>query len=236
MIDFNSKKGFICDMDGVIYHGNRILPGVREFIDWLHTEKKEYLFLTNNSGHTPRELQQKLARMGLEVSEDHFYTSALATADFLSRILNSSCTKGTAFHLLNHIIRNRGAECSATVDLFEFDLLSGEAIFFKCGAAPSYVKRGGSLFRVRSETAPIGLMKSIDAERIRVEIKSGDYVVMLSDGVSQTLDDAVWLLEILNKEAKRDVKEYAEYILSEAKKHTKGFDDMSVSVARVFAA
>lgn len=83
MIDFGSKKGFICDMDGVIYHGNQILPGVVEFIDWLNSENKEYLFLTNNSGYTPRELQQKLARMGVDVSEDHFYTSALATAAFL---------------------------------------------------------------------------------------------------------------------------------------------------------
>ena len=79
-IDFQKKKGFICDMDGVIYHGNQILPGVPEFIRWLNEEKKSYLFLTNNSGSTPRELQQKLARMGLDVSEEHFYTSALATA------------------------------------------------------------------------------------------------------------------------------------------------------------
>ena len=83
MIQFEEKKGFICDMDGVIYHGNRILPGVAEFIDWLHREKKEFLFLTNNSGSTARELQQKLARMGLDVPEKHFYTSALATAAFL---------------------------------------------------------------------------------------------------------------------------------------------------------
>jgi len=83
MLDFNQKRGFICDMDGVIYHGNRILPGAAEFIQWLHDEEKEYLFLTNNSGYTPRELQQKLARMGLDVSEEHFYTSALATAAFL---------------------------------------------------------------------------------------------------------------------------------------------------------
>ena len=61
-LDFNEKKGFICDMDGVLYHGNRILPGVAEFIQWLHDEKKEYLFLTNNSGYTPRELDQKLSR------------------------------------------------------------------------------------------------------------------------------------------------------------------------------
>ena len=82
-IDFNAKRGFICDMDGVIYHGNRVLPGVVEFIDWLHREHKEFLFLTNNSGSTPLELQQKLARLGLDVSAEHFYTSALATAAFL---------------------------------------------------------------------------------------------------------------------------------------------------------
>ena len=64
MIDFREKKGFICDMDGVIYHGNILLPGVKEFLKWLVNEKKEYLFLTNNSGCTPKELNQKLLRMG----------------------------------------------------------------------------------------------------------------------------------------------------------------------------
>ena len=38
------KKGFICDMDGVIYHGNRLLPGVKEFVDWLYKEEKEYFY------------------------------------------------------------------------------------------------------------------------------------------------------------------------------------------------
>ena len=75
-LDFNQKRGFICDMDGVIYYGNRILPGVREFIQWLQDEKKEYLFLTNNSGYTPKELNQKLARMGLDVPEAVSYTPA----------------------------------------------------------------------------------------------------------------------------------------------------------------
>ena len=83
VINFRERTGFICDMDGVIYHGNHILPGVAEFIQWLQDEKKEYLFLTNNSGYTPKELNQKLARLGLDGPEEHFYTSALATAAFL---------------------------------------------------------------------------------------------------------------------------------------------------------
>ena len=80
-----AKQAFICDMDGVIYHGNRLLPGVTEFVAWLQKNNKDFLFLTNSSERSPRELAQKLARMGLTVEESHFFTSALATADFLSR-------------------------------------------------------------------------------------------------------------------------------------------------------
>lgn len=70
-------------MDGVIYHGYELLPGVKKFVDWLNREDKKYLFLTNASNRSPMELRQKLMRMGLDVDESHFYTSALATADFL---------------------------------------------------------------------------------------------------------------------------------------------------------
>lgn len=86
MIDIElvrSRKAFICDMDGVIYHGNTLLPGVGQFIDWLYREDKKFLFLTNSSERSPRELQQKLFRLGVNVEAEHFYTSALATATFL---------------------------------------------------------------------------------------------------------------------------------------------------------
>ena len=85
MKDLQEKKAFICDMDGVIYHGSKLLPGVLEFVAWLQKEDKKFLFLTNSSARTLRELSQKLARMGLQVDESHFYTSARATAAFLSR-------------------------------------------------------------------------------------------------------------------------------------------------------
>ncbi len=79
-----SKKAFISDMDGVIYHGNKLLPGVPEFVEWLKKEEKKFLFLTNSSERTPKELQEKMLRLGIDLDESFFYTSALATAHFLS--------------------------------------------------------------------------------------------------------------------------------------------------------
>ena len=79
-----NKKGFICDMDGVLYHGNHLLDGAKKFVDWLKSENKEFLFLTNSSERSPKELSQKLGRLGIDVGEEHFYTSALATASFVA--------------------------------------------------------------------------------------------------------------------------------------------------------
>ncbi len=79
-----NKTGFIIDMDGVIYHGNKLLPGVNEFVSWMENSGKKYLFLTNASERTPKELHEKLKRLGIIVGVEHFYTSALATASFLS--------------------------------------------------------------------------------------------------------------------------------------------------------
>jgi len=78
------KKGYICDMDGVIYHGNRLVEGAKAFVDWLKKEDKRFLFLTNSSAKSPKELQQKLSRLGIEVGEGDFTTSAQATASFLA--------------------------------------------------------------------------------------------------------------------------------------------------------
>ena len=93
MKNLQEKKGYICDMDGVIYHGNHLLPGVTEFLAWLEAQGKQFLFLTNSSERSPRELQQKMLRLGIAIDESHFYTSALATASFLQ----SQCPNGSAY-------------------------------------------------------------------------------------------------------------------------------------------
>ena len=77
IIDFNEKKGFICDMDGVIYHGNQILPGVPEFIQWLHDEKKDVykrqdiMILADISDLELKAYAQQLSYMTYDFNMDH---------------------------------------------------------------------------------------------------------------------------------------------------------------------
>ncbi len=86
------QKAFILDMDGVVYTGPRLIPGAKEFVDRLIQRNYKFLFLTNNSYHTPQELRERLLNMGIDVSEDHFYTSAMATACFLKVQRPNGCS------------------------------------------------------------------------------------------------------------------------------------------------
>ena len=159
-------------------------------------------------------------------------TSAFV-ADFMQRALEFNSEGQTVLKILNHTIRHRHRECSATVDLFSVDLYRGDAEFLKSGAAASYVKRGSSIFRIKSKTAPLGLMKSVDAERIKIDLEGDDYIIMLSDGIAQSAEDTPWLLDLLSRPPKRNLKEYADSILSAALKNMPRSDDMTVLVTRV---
>lgn len=182
-----------------------------------------------------------------ESSDDYFYSlisdgmgsgeiareTSQLVAEFIKSAVEIGAGKETVMYMLNRAVKSRTEECSATVDLFELDLLNGEAVFIKSGAAPSFIKRDSSIFRIRSHTAPIGLLSSIDTERIKAEIKPGDHIIMLSDGVADESEDAPWLLLLLGEPPKKDLTEYASLILNEAKKNRKTRDDMSVIVLRV---
>ena len=77
------KRGFLIDMDGVIYRGSVMIPGAVEFVQMLREHDMPFLFLTNNSQRTRLDVVAKLLRMGFDVTEDHVFTCAMATARFL---------------------------------------------------------------------------------------------------------------------------------------------------------
>ena len=83
MTDNGHDKAFFIDMDGVINKGDMLIPGAAEFADRLRAGGYPFLFLTNNSYYTPVELKQRFEYLGIDVGEEHFYTSAMATASFI---------------------------------------------------------------------------------------------------------------------------------------------------------
>ena len=88
-----SVRAVIMDMDGVVIHGNRVIEGANAFIQSLQERQIKFLLLTNNSIYTPRDLAARLEFLGLSVSPDSIYTSALATA----RFLHDQNPRGSAF-------------------------------------------------------------------------------------------------------------------------------------------
>lgn len=89
----SAPHGFLIDMDGVIYRGTELIPGAERFVAELLDLQLPFFFLTNNSQRTRRDVVTKLHRLGIEVSESHIFTCAMATARFLA----SQKPKGTAY-------------------------------------------------------------------------------------------------------------------------------------------
>ena len=124
-------------------------------------------------------------------------------------------------------------ECSATVDIMEIDLISGETEFFKSGAAPSYVFRDGSLFKLRSRTMPIGILDETDTKRFNFKLSEGDVVVMISDGVTGGREECPWLFDLLRQNAESaGLERTADLIMKYAVGHGSS-DDISVAVMRI---
>lgn len=85
--------GYLIDMDGVIYRGHELIPGADRFIASLRADGVPFLFLTNNSQRTRRDVATRLCRLGIEVEEEHVFTCAMATARFLAQ----QKPRGTAY-------------------------------------------------------------------------------------------------------------------------------------------
>lgn len=176
---------------------------------------------------------------GMGSGREAAQTSSLSVKLLQKLLLGGGEVTG-ALTLLNSLLRHRGSsslhECSATVDLMKLDLLRGRASFYKCGAAPTYILREGSLVKLRSGTLPIGIMKKVDMGSIPCDIAPGDVIVMLSDGVTQGKEESPWLFDLLQTRAPNTKPDQlAALILNDAKKRG-SIDDISVAVLKIESA
>lgn len=171
---------------------------------------------------------------GMGSGKEAALTSGVVVS-LLERLIRAGAELETAMKMLNRIVRSTERECSATVDIAEIDLMSGEAKFIKSGAAPSFILRDGSIFRLQSKTVPIGIIRALDAEMIKFDVREGDTVVMVSDGAARSYDEVPWLLDLMTDDETvlhGDERNAAITIVGEAAMRG-GRDDITCGVIRV---
>ena len=107
-------ENYLIDMDGVLVHEERMIPGADRFIQALQDAGRRFLILTNNSLYTPRDLAARLMASGLKVPEESIWTAALATARFLqeqrpggSAYVIGEAGLTTALHEVGYVLAER---------------------------------------------------------------------------------------------------------------------------------
>ena len=120
------------------------------------------------------------------------------------------------------------------LDLLSLDLYEGKACFLKSGAAASFVFRDGALFRIRSRTIPLGLLRIVDSEEATFDVRVGDVMVLLSDGVLGESEEGGWLKDILCAGGTGGT--IARRIVETAARRDTSSDDKTAVVLRVLSA
>lgn len=162
--------------------------------------------------------------------------SAMASG-LLSRLLCAGIGPAAALKLVNGALLVKSEDESlATVDLVNVDLYTGKAEFFKAGAAPTFLRRGGHAGSVEAASLPAGILNNVAFEHAAVALRDGDLIVMVSDGAIQNGGD--WILEELEKYRGRDPDWFAEHLAKCAKARTQDGkeDDITILVGMVIAA
>ena len=161
---------------------------------------------------------------------------SVAAVRILERFLRAGVDPAVAMKILNSMMLLKNGEewGFATVDLMCIDLFSGETYFYKYGAAPSYVRSGKSVRRVRSENLAAGLVAGEEdgPDIVKMRLKPGSLALVASDGVIAESNDS-WLREILSAFDGGDAKKLARETLQTAYTRYGAGDDMTVLAVRL---
>lgn len=167
---------------------------------------------------------------GDEAAQDSTQVAAI-----LEKFLRSGVDPAVAMKILNSVLLLRSSDSwgYTTVDLMCVNLFSGETCFYKYGAAPSYIKNGKNIRRIKCDTLAAGLScgEGTAPDTVRMRLKPGSTAVIASDGVLADGEDE-WLRTLMNREFE-DMKALARAALKESEHRYGTGDDMTVVTVRV---
>ena len=160
----------------------------------------------------------------------------------LERLLGAGFNKENSIKLINStIFSNNDEDMYATLDVEIFDLFAGNVEFIKNGACPTYIKKGGQVQILKSESLPAGILEDIDLVQYDKDLDDGDILVICSDGILESnkeyLNKELWIKYLLEDINTDDVQQIADILLKESIDNDYGQekDDMTVIVAKIKA-
>ena len=156
---------------------------------------------------------------------------------FTEKMLSGGNSTDITLSMLNNFVRSKAEECPSAMDILSIDLLNGDGIFTKCGAAASYVLRKNRIFKITSKTPPVGIMEEQRRDSVDFEFRAGDVFLMISDGIlCETMSDDEFdrsMGELMRYSDGDTSESVADRILEFAEATTVRQDDMTVIVGRV---
>ncbi len=162
------------------------------------------------------------------------------TLKLLQKILQSGIEETVAIKSINSVLALRTTdEIFSTLDLAMIDLQDASAKFLKVGSIPSFIKRSHHVMKIEASNLPIGMIQEFDFDVVSEQMKSGDLLVMMSDGVfdapKHVENKELWMKRIISEVKASDPQEVADLILERVIRsgHGEIADDMTIIVAKV---
>ncbi|OLN24285.1 stage II sporulation protein E [Domibacillus antri] len=163
-----------------------------------------------------------------------------AAISLLKKILQSGIEEKVAVKSINSILSLRtNDEVFSTLDLAIIDLQDAKTVFLKVGSAPSFIKRGDQVVEVEAGNLPIGILQQFEVETVHEQLKSGDLLIMMSDGVFEGPDFIenadMWMKRKIKSIETNDPQQFADLLMDEVIRTQSGVikDDMTLCIARV---
>lgn len=165
--------------------------------------------------------------------------SSTQALKMLENLLLSGFDKDTSLKLINTSLMNKNIETFATLDIAIIDLYAGNIEFIKSGACPTYIKNKKRVQLIKSSSLPTGIVETSDVETFDKDIKTGDIILMCSDGILDSnieyKNKELWVKYMLEDIETTNTQKISELILNEAIDNNFGVakDDMSIVVFRI---
>jgi stage II sporulation protein E len=154
----------------------------------------------------------------------------------LEKFLRAGVQPEAALRTLNSALLLRGEEQGGftTVDLCRLDLFTGEGTVYKYGAAPTYLRKGGTVVKISGTSLPAGLAEGerVDADATPFHLEPGDWAMLVTDGVTDGEADG-WIRELFSRQELGSPKDLARQVLEQSGIHAAVSDDRTVLVFRV---